>query len=232
MMATHGRVITALVIGWTATSAVAADEKAPSPQPSAAAKYAETATKRATPIVADLKLSDPAKSARVRKIVEAHYIGINDIHTERDAAVKAAGADKPAADAARQKAEPAVKVVHDQFVKDLSAELTTEQVEAVKDGMTYKVVPITYRVYLEQLPEATDEQKAKILGWLKEGREVALDAGSSEAKHAAFGKFKGRITNYLAKEGYDMKKAEAAWLERKKKGEAAKKSDDASKQPK
>ena len=33
-------------------------------------------------------------------------------------------------------------------------------------------------------------------------------------KHAAFGKYKGRINNYLSKRGYDLVKERKAWYER------------------
>jgi hypothetical protein len=36
----------------------------------------------------------------------------------------------------------------------------------------------------------------------------ALDASSSNKKHEAFGKYKGRINNYLSKRGYDLVKRE------------------------
>ena len=35
-----------------------------------------------------------------------------------------------------------------------------------------------------------------------------MDAGSSDEKHAWFGKYKGKINNYLAAAGYNMKQAE------------------------
>ena len=72
--------------------------------------------------------------------------------------------------------------------------------------MTYRVFPITYAAYLDMLPNLTTEQKDKIYSWLKEARELAMDAGSSDRKHAVFGKYKGKINNYLSAAGYDMKK--------------------------
>jgi hypothetical protein len=80
--------------------------------------------------------------------------------------------------------------------------------------MTYRVLPITYAAYLDELPNLTDVQKAQIKAWLLEAREHAIDAESSEKKHAWFGKYKGRINNYLSKQGYDMKKAEIDWQKR------------------
>ena len=102
----------------------------------------------------------------------------------------------------------------------LSVELTPEQVDKVKDGMTYGVVGITYKRYLELFPNLKDEQKREILANLVEAREYAMDAGSSEEKHAIFGKYKGRINNYLSKAGYDMKQAEKNLAEKQKAGVA------------
>ena len=98
----------------------------------------------------------------------------------------------------------------------LEAELTPEQVNQVKDGMTYGVVPITFKRYRELLPDLTVEQQAEILANLLEAREYAMDAGSSDEKHAWFGKYKGRINNYLSAAGIDMKQAEKDLAEREK----------------
>ncbi|MCK7539944.1 MAG: DUF3826 domain-containing protein [Marinilabiliales bacterium] len=92
------------------------------------------------------------------------------------------------------------------MLKDLRQELSQEQIDQVKDGLTYGVLPITYKGYQDMLPDLTPEQKAKILEWLTEAREHAMDGGSSEEKHAWFGKYKGRINNYLSTQGYDLKK--------------------------
>jgi hypothetical protein len=66
------------------------------------------------------------------------------------------------------------------------------------------------------LPDLTDQQKAQILAWLVEAREKAMDAGSSREKHAWFGKYKGKINNYLSAAGYDLKKADRDLAERRK----------------
>ena len=52
------------------------------------------------------------------------------------------------------------------------------------------------------------KREAQIKTWLVEARELAMDGGSSNEKHAVFGKYKGRINNYLSKAGYDLKKGE------------------------
>jgi hypothetical protein len=88
-------------------------------------------------------------------------------------------------------------------------------VELVKDGMTYNVASVTYNAYGDMLPKLTAEQKEQIMKWLKEAREQAMDAESSEKKHWWFGKYKGRINNYLSSLGYDMKKEGEEWQKRK-----------------
>jgi hypothetical protein len=82
-------------------------------------------------------------------------------------------------------------------------------------------VPLTYTAYQEMIPALTPEQKEKIYDWLKEAREIAMDQGSSEDKHKVFGKYKGRINNYLSSQGYNMKAEEKAWQQRIKDREAA-----------
>ena len=54
----------------------------------------------------------------------------------------------------------------------------------VKDGMTYGVVQVTYKRYCECCPSSHEEQQPEILANLLEAREYAMDAGSSEEKHA------------------------------------------------
>jgi Spy/CpxP family protein refolding chaperone len=64
------------------------------------------------------------------------------------------------------------------------------------------------------IPALTEEQKKKIYDWLIEARELAMDGESSDKKHAIFGKYKGRINNYLSAAGYDLTKERAEWQKR------------------
>jgi hypothetical protein len=50
---------------------------------------------------------------------------------------------------------------------------------------------------------------------LIEAREYAIDGGSSEEKHRWFGEYKGRINNYLSKEGYNLDQEREAWKKRR-----------------
>jgi hypothetical protein len=74
-------------------------------------------------------------------------------------------------------------------------------------------VPLTLAGYRKMLPEMTPKESRQIEAWLVEAREYAMVSGSSHAKHGWFGKYKGKITNYLSRRGYDLKKAEQRLFE-------------------
>ena len=190
-------------------------------QPDPDAAYTADITKRADDAIKFAGIDDAAKAARVRPILVNQYRSLRDIHDGRDAKLKKAGGDDAAKTTIKSDADAALKKLHEEFLGKLSSELSSEQVEKIKDKMTYDVVHVTYNAYMDELPQLTDPQKAYILAQLKEAREIAMDQGSSKDKHAVFGKYKGRINNYLAKEGYDLKKAEKEWAERRKARAAA-----------
>ncbi len=64
------------------------------------------------------------------------------------------------------------------------------------------------------IPTLKDNEKLQILNWLEEARELAMDAGNSNEKHAWFGKYKGRINNWLSKRGYNLDEERKGWNQR------------------
>jgi hypothetical protein len=185
--------------------------------------YTRAITERADKIVAPLGIEEAAKATRVRDLIVNQYRSLSAIHAARDAKI-AEAAGKPANDPVAQaweslatkEADLKLFPLHRQFVAMLEAELTAEQVDQVKNGMTYGVVPITFKRYCELLHDLTVEQRAVLLAHLLEAREYAMDAGSSDEKHAWFGKYKGRINNFISAAGYNMKQAEKDLAEREK----------------
>lgn len=181
--------------------------------------YVRTILARSEKNISALSLtSDLAEN--VRNIVANRYFELNDIYAERDTLINQAkrsltGDEKNRAiDAAKAQCDSKLYRSHFAFPAQLSLFLNEEQVEAVKDGVTMGVVKVTYDATLDMIPTLTDEEKAQILAWLKEARELALDAESSKKKHDCFGKYKGRINNYLSGRGYDLVKEREAWYER------------------
>lgn len=181
-------------------------------------EYVEVLKGRATKIVNTLDISEAEKQTGVRNMIVMQYYNLSQVQDARDARIKAIeeqleGNEKKRdkkIEKVKKKARKKVKKLHKKYIARLSGALTADQVTKVKDGMTYGVVPLTYKGYLALLPGLTSEQKAKILAYLEEAREIAMDAGSSEKKHYWFGQYKGKINNYLSSEGYDLKEAEKA----------------------
>ncbi|MEP6675951.1 MAG: DUF3826 domain-containing protein [Ferruginibacter sp.] len=183
--------------------------------------YTTVINQRANKIVATLGIADSAKFYRVQNIITQQYRNLSAVHDSSNARSKAAkinNTDKDKATVAVKEIETgrdaALDKFHQQYIAKLSAELSADQVTKIKDGMTYNILPVTYKAYMEMLPTLTDVQKKQLYAWLEEAREHAIDAESSDKKHAVFGKYKGRINNYLSAQGIDMKKAGDEWQAR------------------
>lgn len=184
-------------------------------------EYVKVTNERAQKIVDDLKLNSKEDQLAVRDIIAEQYRSLNTIHESRDAkieAVKKAVSDKEQqqkqVDKLKNDADKKILSLHKSYLKKLSKKLTNSQIVQVKDGMTYGVLPITVSGYNDMLPNLTAEQKKYIYDALVEAREHAMDGGTSKEKHAWFGKYKGRINNYLSKQGYDLNKESADWHKR------------------
>ena len=186
-------------------------------------KYVESIVNRSQKIVDKLGLTDAKVAEDVCNVIANRYFELNDIYEIRDAKVKAVkesgltgDAKNEALKAAENEKDAALYRSHFAFPASLSLFLNEEQIEAVKDGMTYGVVKVTYEATLDMIPSLKEEEKVQIYAWLVEAREFAMDAENSNKKHAAFGKYKGRINNYLAKRGYNLTKEREEWAKRVK----------------
>ncbi|UYQ95552.1 DUF3826 domain-containing protein [Chitinophaga horti] len=165
------------------------------------AAYVKVATERSEKIVKNLGITDSVQYRQVLNEIVHQYVNLKAVHAQYEAKENNGRA-------------AALSTLHQQFIKGLRQHLNDRQLEQVKDGMTYSVLPKTYTAFQEMIPALTAKQKERIYTWLVEARELAMDEGSSDDKHKMFGKYKGRINNYLSAEGYDLKKETAAWQQR------------------
>ena len=184
--------------------------------------YVSTILKRSQKAVDALNLKDKNVAQDVLNIIANRYFELNDIYELRDRKLKAIKADTTMTAAQRAdgkrfaeyEVSNALYRTHFAFPAALSVYLNDDQIETVKDAITFNVVKVTYKATLDMIPSLKDEEKTQILVWLKEARELAIDAESSKKKHEVFGKYKGRINNYLTARGYDLKKERAEWYKR------------------
>jgi len=164
-------------------------------------EYVETIKGRAQKIVDGLQLNDAQKAENVRNIIANRYFLLNDIHSKFDK---------------KQQAERDAELYkhHFELASALSLYLTDEQIDAVKDGMTFGRLKRDYQATQDMIPTLTDFEKQQILIWLKEAREYAMDAADSKGKHFWFDKYRGRTNNWLSARGYDLKKERDNWMKR------------------
>lgn len=187
----------------------------------AQADYIKVLQGRSEKIVNTLGISDTARFVKIRDILVNQYSSLGKIHDTADLKIKTI---KSSAETGNIK-DSLSKIVeneryanlyklHCSFIASLNGNLDYNQVEAVKNGMTYDVLNVTYKAQTEMIPSLSDEEKQQIYIWLLEAREYAMDAQSSDKKHEWFGKYKGRINNYLSAKGYDLKKEREQWYKR------------------
>ena len=163
--------------------------------------YVNSIIARSQKIVDGLQLSNTKKAENVRNIIANRYFLLNAIHSKYDKS------QQEARDAELYKH-------HFELASALAQYLTEEQIDAVKDGMTFGRLKRDYNATLDMIPTLTDEEKLQVLIWLKEAREYAMDAADSKGKHFWFDKYRGRTNNWLSSRGYDLKKERDEWMKR------------------
>ena len=163
--------------------------------------YVENIKGRAQKIVDGLQLTDQEKARTVRNIIANRYFLLNDIHAKYD---------KSQQDALQAE----LYKHHFELASALALYLNDEQIDAVKDGMTFGRLKRDYLATQDMIPSLSDYEKQQILIWLKEAREYAMDAADSKGKHFWFDKYRGRTNNWLSSRGYDLKKERDAWMKR------------------
>lgn len=183
--------------------------------------YIKVLQGRSEKIVNTLGISDTAKFVKIRDILVNQYSSLGKIHDAADMKIKEIKSSAETGNAkdsllkiVENKRDADLYKLHCSFVADLYGNLDHNQVEAVKNGMTYDVLNVTYKAQTEMIPSLSNEEKQQIYIWLLEAREHAMDAQSSNKKHEWFGKYKGRINNYLSARGYDLKKEREQWYKR------------------
>ena len=187
----------------SATIFAAETNSAPDP---VEAKYTSAIEGRTADILKALALTEADKTVKVHDAIIAQYRALKAWHDENDTKLKASKADTNAVAQIRG----SLKTIHDAYLARLAESLTPEQVETVKDKMTYGKVQFTFAGYLAAYPNLAAEPKQKVLALLKQAREEAMDGGSAAEKTAVFTKCKGKINNYLSRQGLHPAKPAAA----------------------
>jgi hypothetical protein len=174
--------------------------------------YTTNIEKRAGDILQLLAIEDTAKATRVRDAIVAQYRSLRARDEAMDGMFQALSKNAPGIETNRQAILKILsQQLHAHFLARLAADLTPEQVEVVKDKMTYNKVKVTYDAYCQIVAKLTEAEKARILELLKAAREEAMDGGSADEKTAIFQRYKDQINAMLAANGHDVAKATKEW---------------------
>jgi hypothetical protein len=197
-----------------ASSVLAQESTTPATEAEREALYNDILARRVGAIMDKLALKDTNKVARVSSALQLQYRALRLRDEFIDARLTAEGKD--AADfSARAKLRNDLSASQGQWFASLIAfDLTPEQIETVKDAMTYGKVKVTFDAYCEIIPQLSETDKAKVMELLKAARDEAILGGSAPEKSAIFQVYKDKINSFLDASGHDTKKAFKEWEEK------------------
>jgi Protein of unknown function (DUF3826) len=193
------------------------------------AEFAKAAAARAESLINGLNIDDAAKADRAKAALTAFLVDIHQWHVANDDRIKQLSKDPAGADEL-EKIQAERRAIHNADMAKLSAELTPDQLEKVKEKLTGGQMMATVKNYPVIVKNITPEESAMILKTLQEAREEAMDSGSKNERVAIFKKYKGKINNELDAHGHtvaqDYKDWGAAQKAAKQSGAATKPADE------
>lgn len=184
--------------------------------------------KRAAEFTAALNLNDAAKESRVKAVIASHLNTIRNWHNEHPPATVPEGINPVTGTKLNEldrsiiadSAMPAT--VHQSLMDGLKKDLTTEQVEVILDKYTIGKVAFTMGGYKAIVPDLTADEEAKILGFLKQAREQAVDYKNMKQISAIFEIYKTKSEQLLNNNGRSWRALYSAYTKKIKEEKAAK----------
>jgi len=173
--------------------------------------YNDVLARRVDNIMQKLALTDTNKADRVRSALLIQYRTLRLRDEFIDARLSSQGVDPSDLKARAGLREELSTPLRKWFVTLLAVDLTPDQVDVVKDQMTYGKLKVTYDAYCAIIPDLSDKDKAKVMELLTAARDEAIDGGSAPEKSAIFQVYKDQINAYLNASGHDVDKAFKDW---------------------
>jgi hypothetical protein len=168
--------------------------------------------KKAGRIADSLKLDDPDKAAKVKAIASDWLSVMLNWHKEHDAELGRLWSDWNKARSVVPKDEfPAEVIAHqiddvyaslkpayENYIKRLSAELSAEQVDAIKENWSRSPGMMrTYNAYLEIVPDLSEKDKDVIKARMLIARESAMLTDSDKEIVAIYKRHKVKVEQYV-----------------------------------
>jgi hypothetical protein len=157
--------------------------------------------------VNSLNLNDEAKEQRLIDAIAIHRTAVKKWHDSHSASMVPEGINPRTGEKLSKldremivfSAKP--ESVHNNLMEALRADLNKEQVEAILDKYTIGKVGFTMKGYHAIVPDLTNEEEAKLRGYLEEAREMAIDYKNMEHISAIFEIYKTKCEQYLNSNG-------------------------------
>jgi hypothetical protein len=184
--------------------------------------------KKAAGWVASLNLNDAGKEARVKDVITTHLKTIRDWNNDHPYTTIPAGINPATGNILNNLDRQVIansampKSVHEVLMAGLRKDLTEEQVETVLDKYTVGKVAFTMNGYKSIVPNLTKDEEAKILGYLKQAREQAVDYKNMNQISAIFEIYKTKCEQFLNSNGRSWKAMYKAYTDSIKAAKAAK----------
>lgn len=157
--------------------------------------------------VAELNSEDQEKSEKVVNIIATHLTFIRKWHNEHPYTMVPAGINPRTGDKLTKLDRQIIMdssmpdSIHNNLMNGLRELLSEEQVEFILDKYTVGKVGFTMPVYKQIVPDMTSEEEIRILGYLKEAREMAVDYKSMKEISAIFEIYKTKCEQHLIRNG-------------------------------
>jgi hypothetical protein len=187
---------------------------------------AETA-KKAAEWAAGLKLPDTAKERKVATAITIHLKAIRDWNNEHPFTTVPAGINPATGNRLSELDRQIIAnssmptSIHKDLLDVLNKELTPEQVEFILDQYTIGKVAFTLKGYKAIVPDLKPEEENKILEYLKQAREQAIDYKSMRQISAIFEIYKTKCEQYLNGNGRNWRQLYKAYVDKVKAEKAA-----------
>jgi hypothetical protein len=167
---------------------------------------------KAEKLIGALKLADPDKSAKVKAVTHEWLATMLAWHKQHEAELKELWSQWNKARAVVPKDEfpgeviaykidavyASLKPAYDDYVKRLSAELTPEQVDKLKETWSRSPgMARTYNAYLQIVPDLSDNDKQVIHDRLALAREAAMLTDSDKEIVSIYKRHKVKVEQYI-----------------------------------
>lgn len=188
----------------------------------AMAQVDTTSLKTANEWVAGLALNDNNKSRKVAEAIAAHMLAVKTWHNSHSFTLVPEGINPATGNKLTELDRQIIicstkpKVIHDDLMNILKAELSPTQVTQILDQYTIGKVAFTLKGYKAIVPDLTAKEEAEILKNLEQAREQAIDYKSMKEISAIFEIYKTKCEQYLNNNGRSWRQMYKTYVDKVK----------------